>query len=384
MPAYSKLNRRRRITCRVCGLPFGYVPLSAAYLEANLQFLYSLIEEAENEKTNIESCGQSDAKSEQPSDVASTAPTQYPIMFHLNKNNVDKVEFRARLSKRSVTQLHTAQSRASNILDSRLFMVMFMPDAINIRIRKRCDFDHGQTKVEGRCGIAYHFKFPGEIFQIADAVLCAGCDRCVGVRFEPHQPGNTWIPTSSWRSSRVSTPQERGFPIQRTAFSEDVSENIDKTTRLLGSNIYEDEIALNSVEIEGWIALSLECVDVEPLFGLIGLEQFSIRYEGGEMSPNFYRSIEASNLLSQNSATWMIPARRVRSEKLQNSGRVTNPPVTGWGKTYYDLERSSKVIPHTLGHVDLVEATVRRLYPIYPLERSTAQQNEKLSKRKIE
>ncbi|KAF5405616.1 hypothetical protein PHET_00856 [Paragonimus heterotremus] len=384
MPAYSKLNRRRRVTCRVCGLPFGYVPLSAAYLEANLQFLYSLIKEAEKEKTTTESCGQSDAKSHQPSDVASTAPTQYPIMFHLNKNNVDKVEFRARFSKRSATQLHTPQLWASNNLDSRLFMVMFMPDAINIRIRKRCDFDQGKTMAEGRCGIAYNFKFPGEIFQIADAVVCGGCDRCVGVRFEPHQPGNTWIPTSSWRSSRVSTPQGRGFPIQRTAFSEDASENIDKTTRLLGSNVYEDEIALNSVEIEGWIALSLECVDVEPLFGLVGLEQFSIRYEGGEMSSNFYRSIEASHLLSQNSATWMIPARRVRPEKLQNSGRVANPPVTGWGKTYYDLERSSKVVPHTLSHGDLVEATVRSLCPIYPIERPNEQKCEDLPKRTLE
>ncbi|KAF6775016.1 hypothetical protein AHF37_06089 [Paragonimus kellicotti] len=383
MPAYSKLNRRRRVTCRVCGLPFGYVPLSAAYLEANLQFLYFLIEEAEKERVANESCGQSDAKSDRQSEVASTAPIQYPVMFHLNKNNVDKVEFRARFSKRSATQLHMTQLRASNILDSRLFMAMFMPDAINIRIRKRCDFDHGQTKTEDRCGIAYHFKFPGEIFQIADAVICAGCDRCVGVRFEPHQPGNTWIPTSSWRSSRVSTPKERGFPTRRTAVSDDASENIDKTTRLLGSNIYEDEIVLNSVETEGWIALSLECVDVEPLFGLVGLEQFSIRYEGGEMSPDFYRSIEASHLLSQNSATWMVPARRIRSEKLQNSGRVTNLPVAGWGKTYYDLERLSKVVPHTLGHGDLVEATVRRLCPIYPLEPPNAQQREDSPKREL-
>ncbi|CAH8654312.1 unnamed protein product [Dicrocoelium dendriticum] len=363
MPAYSKLNKKRRVTCRFCNLPFGYVPLSAIPVEANLTFLYKMLQEKQQEcstDTNVNSYDEAEQAVKEMKDDLINTETHNQVV---------------RTPKQFLSPTRITRVEEPNSVDSRKFLAIFLPDAINVIIKRRCnEVRENHRKQSSRysspeCNLPYSFKFPGDDLHLMDTVICAGCGSTVGVRFDLH-PSQVALPTSTWRSSRMARNDMKSESLDEPVHQDDV-DNMDNTTNQTSNFISASETILHRAKEEGWISLSLECVDIEPLFGLVGLDQFSIRYQGGEMYPNFYCSIESSPLFSQNSATWMVPARRIKPRRAIDTSHVTHH-LTNWDKTYYELERSDKLIPFTLGHGDLVEATVRRLDALYPPTRREA------------
>ncbi|KAG5441272.1 hypothetical protein CSKR_202129 [Clonorchis sinensis] len=368
MPAYSKLNKRRRVTCRKCGLPFGYVPLSCAYLEADLAFLYDKI----RKKKQAESGNQSNENNEV--EFAGRATGEKTLLASNEQaqacaREAHEMEEKPKTAKRFTVQTLALSSTSEEPADERMFLSMFLPDCINIRVNPRCS--DPQIEADGPCAILYRFKFLDGVRENAEVVKCSGCDSTVGVRFEP-VTFDMAFPAGSLRSSQNLGIIQRTYCRQKTLSFEEESDRSNNPPST-SDNTYA---FWDRAEREGWISLSLECVDIEPLFGLVGLDQFSIRYEGGEMSPLFYHSIESDVLFSQNSATWMVPARRIKGGRYV-AGH-SDYQVTGWDKVYYDLEHIDKAVPNTLGHGDMVQATVRRLCPIYPPSKPTEQHAEKM------
>ncbi|KAA0185380.1 hypothetical protein FBUS_05302 [Fasciolopsis buskii] len=359
-PAFSKLNYRRRITCFNCNLPLGYVPLSSAYLESGLSKLYRLTDNVEN------IC-------EAQSVLRSTLLERY-LASNLDSNvhNAEKLERRPKIQKRITFHGALMPERPDDHLDNRTFMPIFLQDAINIRVSRRCSLDDFKEDEYDPCGIPHFFKSLGENIHSADNVNCTGCEACLGVRFRPTTPDQTLL-SSSKRSSRGARSYTRNSTTTQNTFTDDESDNMDREFQR-GIFVHHT-LSANAAEDMGWITLSLERVLVEPLFGLVGLDQFSFRYIGGEMSPIFYSSIETSSLFSQNSATWMWPARRSSAGGLTSINQRLYQNL-GWNKTYYDLERIDKTVPYTLGHGDLVKATVRRLIPVYPIDEPPKEQQK--------
>ncbi|OON18918.1 hypothetical protein X801_05220 [Opisthorchis viverrini] len=217
-----------------------------------------------------------------------------------------------------------------------------------------------------RSSEAYRERFLDGVRENVEEVKCSGCDSTVGVRFVPVSFDKTLPP-----SQNLGTVQRTNCRQKTLSFEEEYDKSNNPPSTSDNPQAFWDR-----AEREGWISLSLECVDIEPLFGLVGLDQFSIRYEGGEMSPLFYHSIESDVLFSQNSATWMVPARRTKGGRYVAAH--SDYQVTGWDKVYYDLEHVDKAIPNTLGHGDMIQATVRRLCPIYSSVRPTERYAKKV------
>ncbi|THD27786.1 hypothetical protein D915_001480 [Fasciola hepatica] len=358
MPAFSKLNSRRRVTCFNCNIPVGYIPLSSSYLESGLAKLYKLTE------------GLYDVCAARSAVRSSLLERFLSMNLNSNVHNADRTDSRHRVPKKITLHSMLMQERADDSLDNRMFLPIFLSDAINIRVSRCCsttDFKEDETDP---CGIPHFFKSLGESIHRADNVNCAGCGACLGVRFRPTTMDQKLL-ASGRRSSRGARSFTRNSIVTLNTYADDESDYMDREFQR--PSYACQPLSVNTVEEEGWITLSLERVLVEPLFGLVGLDQFSFRYVGGEMSPMFYGSIEASPLLSQNSATWMWPTRRSITDGMTSTSPRMRHNV-GWNKTYYDLERVDKAVPHTLGHGDLVEATVRRLVPIYQNDESTAEQ----------
>lgn len=327
MPAYSKLSHRRRITCRQCGLPFGYVPLGASKLEAQIARMYEV--------------NQMKLLAKYSRDALNTCTSTKHISDSANVSAMNE----------------------ANAVDDREFLAMFMADAINIRTTKRCvdvQEDNGCTKpVE--CELPSMFLFHADTIRTADNVYCVGCDTCIGVRFQPICTGpkvcneNRTHCSQYAHRKRVKSVLSSSIP-----FSED-EDFIDHVKQSEDCPMWGKSLDQGTIQDQGWVSIAIECVRIEPLFGLVGIEQFSIRYEGGEMMPMLHRSIESSPLLSQNSAAWMIPARRSKTARLFDTSKI----IQTWSKSFYDLEVDSKALPYTLNHGDLVDASVRRICPIY-------------------
>ncbi|TGZ61600.1 hypothetical protein CRM22_007905 [Opisthorchis felineus] len=368
MPAYSKLNKRRRVTCRKCGLPFGYVPLSCAYLEADLAFLYDMIRKKKQSESGNQLNENNEVESERRITREKTllATNEQAQEYALKARELEE---KPKTAKRFTVQIPALPYTSEESADERMFLSMFMPDCINVRVNPRCG--DPQIEEDGPCGILYRFKFLDGVRENAEEVKCSGCDSTIGVRFEPASFDKAF-PAGSLRSSQnLGIIQKTNCRQKMPSFEEESDKSNNPPSTSDNPQAFWDR-----AEREGWISLSLECVDIEPLFGLVGLDQFSIRYEGGEMSPLFYHSIESDVLFSQNSATWMVPARRTKGGR--HVAAHPDHQVTGWDKVYYDLEHIDKAVPNTLGHGDMVQATVRRLCPIYSPAKPTEQHVEKV------
>ncbi|CAL8068449.1 unnamed protein product [Calicophoron daubneyi] len=371
MPAYSKVNRRRRVTCNLCGLPLGYVPLSAVYLEAELAELYEI------NKKRVKKCATGEGV---PLASDKPEPTTHSTNER-NESNVDYFNPGQKICRRVIVRCDEYTNEPHRGYDNRLFLSMFLPDCMNVRVTPRCETNQKDKEEQTAgepddlCGIPYMFRFLGGSIQAADEVHCAGCNSCLGVRFYPNMHTGD-IPFTSWRSSKFARTLNLHSPnTPAIAEEEDQSSSGRRRTVVTTSfdNLYTRSRSV--AEEEGWITLSLEQVAIEPLFSLVGLDQFSIRYTGGEMAATFYRSIEANSLYSQNSATWMLPTRRTRSQRVSKSIQGVKQEQS-WDKIYYDLQRIDKTVPNTLGHGDLVQGTIRRLIPVYPTEHEGSKTSE--------
>ncbi|CAH8867441.1 unnamed protein product [Trichobilharzia szidati] len=274
--------------------------------------------------------------------------------------------------------------------DNRYFMAIFLQDAINIHVKPRsrsrsndsmfnsevCLNQRSNPERNKRiqdnldealiAELPYIFKLNDKIHHAACNVICAGCNTVIGVRYVPRADHIGMKPASlllkEYIKERNATTDN---PIDTT------SPSIPNITNMNSSDFKEStsydlpewgcEIPSVKPEDDGWITISLQRVSIQPLFSLIGLDQYSIRYQGGELMPRHYHSIESSNEFSQNSDTWMYPTRRI-----DKSCRLGKHREIGWNKTFYDLERLDKTVPYSMVYGDLITGTIRRLYDIYP------------------
>ena len=235
-PAFTTINRRRRIKCRFCDIPLGYVDITMAHLEAAL---YS-----------------------QPQKCQTTSD--------------DK-----RYQSLSI-------SRPVNV-------------SLNPRRLGNCDLPESENKfmtwiLEDGAGNSYD----------ADEVICDGCGSSLGARI-----------TSYERKSSSTEVQNC------------------EATRILE-------------ERSQWYSLALDCVNIEPFFGIVGSRELSSWFHGGERFSYEIQAIEDSEEFSNNSLTWLRPCQRVKSTEVLEHGLCSE----SWPFFYMDLVRASELPEGTIDHVD--------------------------------
>ncbi|KAL5109061.1 hypothetical protein TcWFU_006293 [Taenia crassiceps] len=94
--------------------------------------------------------------------------------------------------------------------------------------------------------------------------------------------------------------------------------------------------------------LLLDRINVEPLFGLVGLRELSSWYHGGERFFHSFQAIEDSGELSNNSRTWMRPHERVEQSNHLDKEVVNET----WPFLLMDLVRASELPQGTLNHLE--------------------------------
>ncbi|VDP97557.1 unnamed protein product [Trichobilharzia regenti] len=378
MPSYSKLNHRRRITCNICGLPFGYVTMSTAYIESNLNKLYEINKEIirhfiipgmDNNTTEM-------TIEQKQRLVYEHLKTEQNVNNNSNDNSHSNNQNRILRENLNVHET-----------DNRYFMAIFLQDAINIHVKPRSSRSRSNDSIlssevclnqrsnvernkqiqdkidEAFIPVLPHIlQLNDKIHHAACNVLCAGCNTVIGVRY---------IPRANHIGMKPASLLLKEYIKERNATTHNATDTNPYITNMNSSDFKEFtsydlpewgcEIPSVTSEDDGWITISLQCVSIQPLFSLIGLDQFSIRYQGVELMPRHYHSIESSNEFSQNSETWMYPTRRI-----DKSCRLGKHREVGWSKTFYDLERLDKTVPYSMVYGDLITGTIRRLYDIYP------------------
>ncbi|KAM7534150.1 hypothetical protein Aperf_G00000105096 [Anoplocephala perfoliata] len=242
LPAFTAINRRRRVTCKNCHLPVGYVDIGLTHLEAMR-------------------CGKVQkyrTSSDDPSLESITIPC--PI-------NVSLTSKRLGPCKTLGSENH--------------FMTWIVEDS------------------------------GGNALNV-DEIICDGCGSSLGARV---------------------TPLKQTSPSTEEESCESVKEQEEKSH---------------------WYRLSLERVEIEPFFGIVGLRELSTIYYGGERYFSEIEAIEDSDVYSNNSASWMRPHERV-DRKNSRQGEISR---NAWPLLLMDLVRVSELPEGTLGHLGLKKQTL--------------------------
>ncbi|KAH9285169.1 hypothetical protein ECG_03391 [Echinococcus granulosus] len=235
-PAFTALNRRRRVTCKLCHLPIGYVDIGMTHLEA----------------TRCQKA--SDCKIASEDGKYASVSIACPINVSLNSRPA-------------------AACESSDAMDAYLTWIM---EDVNKNT------------------------------FAADKVICDGCKSSLGARI---------------------TSFERNHGEQETGDCDPPTEREERCH---------------------WFTFSLDRINVEPLFGLVGLRELSSWYRGGERFFHRIQAIEDSGDLSNNSRTWLRPHERVE----QSSNLDKEVANETWPFLLMDLVRASELPQGTLDHLD--------------------------------
>ncbi|VDD75730.1 unnamed protein product [Mesocestoides corti] len=243
-PAFTALNRRRRVTCKSCQLPIGYVGMDMCHIDADLP----------------------------------------------------------------VTAIESKVSSVEDLLSS-----FCIETPMNVSLRrgaKRCD----GLEVPPTTFVVEASKMN---YCEADEIICDGCGACLGARiadFVEKKDGDE----GDWRDVDCGVVPKR----EKRSW---------------------------------WFSFSKDNVDIEPLFGLVGMEELSLWYCGGERYFHEFVPIEESDEYSSNSDTWFKPCDRIEHHS-ELDKEVANEP---WPLFYQDLVRASELPEGTLGHLSGIELAQR-------------------------
>lgn len=238
-PAFTALNRRRRVTCKFCALPIGYVDIGMTHLEA------------------------------------------------------------IRCQKASDCRIASEDSKYESVCIAGPINVSLAP-----RQEATCESSHTVDPY-----LTWIIEDADKNTFTADKVICDGCKSSLGAKI-----------TSYERNKNDLEAQACDPPPKRE-------------------------------ERCHWFSFSLDRINVEPLFGLVGLRELSAWYHGGERFFHSFQAIENSSVLSNSSRTWMRPHERV----VQTDNLDKEVANEAWPFLLMDLVRANE-LPH--GTLDNLEGNV--------------------------
>ncbi|VDM25401.1 unnamed protein product [Hydatigera taeniaeformis] len=235
-PAFTALNRRRRVTCKFCDLPIGYADIGMVHLEA------------------------------------------------------------LRCQKESGCKIAPEDGK---------YVSVSIASPINVSIDPR-----QQTACEASDAVNSYLTWiiedADENAFTADKIICDGCKSSLGARITSYK-----MVQGDLQTQACDPPPGRE-------------------------------------ELCQWFSFALDCVNIEPLFSLVGLRELSSWYHGGERFFHTFKAIEDSGDLSNNSRTWMHPHERMGLIENLDKEIV----IEAWPFLLMDLVGASELPHGTLNHLE--------------------------------
>ncbi|KAL7055092.1 hypothetical protein AAHC03_024340 [Spirometra sp. Aus1] len=263
-PAFSALNKRRRVTCRQCNTPIGYLKLDLCHIDA----------------------------------------------------------YRSEAGR-----------AARKTMDDRLFGAIYISDPVNVHVRR--------IKAAGKKLSGQQLPFGADVLENlqgqnreAEQAVCDECDTCIGVRITEFEA----VPSAP----SVLTPVtwEGGEEMESVAACKPPGPR---------------------QECDRYFAFSYDAVEVEPIFGLMGMRELSVRYHGGEKYWTEVRSIEERAETCNDSSTWNLPMTR-RPHQVEVTKKTAH---NTWPFVHMDLVRATDLPEGIIGHrplLDIVKDTTEACY----------------------
>ncbi|VDM01530.1 unnamed protein product [Schistocephalus solidus] len=287
-PAFSILNKRRRVTCRECGTPIGYLKLDLCHIDA----------------------------------------------------------YRSEAGR-----------AARKTMDDRRFGAIYIADPVNVHLNRPEAADKKLSAQQLPFGADVLENLMGQNRE-AEQAICDECDTCLGARITEFEavPSPPPPPTAA---SPILTP----------------------TTPTVWEGVEETESVISCKppgprqECGRYFAFSYDAVEVEPIFGLMGMRELSIRYHGGEKYWTEVRSIEEQAETSNDSSTWILPMTR-RPHQVEVAKKTTH---NSWPLVHMDLVRASDLPEGIIGHRPFLDIVKDITEACYAKQRLQTHLTDKLS-----
>lgn len=252
-PAFTCLNRKRRVMCQICKTPIGYAGMDMCHIEA------------------------------------------------------------ARCRATKETKL---------IKDDRLFGAVCIENPINVSLRPvdKVAPTNTQSGNQNKPFGSYVVENAQRKYSEGEEVSCDYCETVLGVRITEYATVRS-MESGDWGEDDCGVVPER-------------------------------------VERSRWFALSEDAIDIEPLFGLVGSDELSRLYHGGERFFSESTPIEDLEIFSNDSETWLQPVER----RTQNASSDNQGSCDSWPRFCMDLVRGELLrTKGILGHTKEVDLAVEQV-----------------------